>query len=109
MLAKKKGRSYGSISFSKKKSSKQMERHLKGVANHRRIDILFLVASNRGITVENISERLDCNIKTISGHVLRLDQAGLVRKKYEGRAVTHELSPYGKILHKFLSEFQRSF
>ena len=108
MLAKKRGRSYGNISLPKKKSPKQMERHLKGVANHRRIEIIFLIAGNKGITVENISERLNCNIKTISGHALKLEQAGLVRKKYEGRAVTHELSPYGKILHKFLLEFQRS-
>ena len=38
------------------KSAKQMERHLKGVANHRRIEILFLIATNKGITVEDIDE-----------------------------------------------------
>ena len=85
-----------------------MERHLKGVANHRRIEILFLVADNKGITVEDIAGRLKCNEKTISEHTRRLDQSGLVRKSYKGRTVTHELSPYGKIIYKFLTTFQHS-
>jgi len=90
------------------KSPKQMERHLKGIANHWRIEILFLVASNKGITVEAIAERLNCNFKTISEHTRRLAQAGLVRKDYKGRTVTHELSPYGQTLFNFLNTFQHS-
>lgn len=89
------------------KSPKQMERHLKGIANHRRIEIIFLIAENCGINVDNISERLRCNMKTISGHILRLEHSGLIRKNYRGRAVTHELSPYGKILYKFLVSFSK--
>ena len=85
-----------------------MERHLKGIANHRRIEILYLIADNEGITVENIAERLGGNFKTISVHVQRLAQAGLIRKSYKGRTVAHELSPYGKTLNKFLRTFQHS-
>lgn len=87
------------------KTPKQLERHLKGVANHRRIEILDLIAKNNGISVEGIAETLKCNIKTISEHVRRLAQAGLVDKKYHGRTVCHSLSPYGKKIHKFLSDF----
>ncbi|MCX6763892.1 MAG: winged helix-turn-helix domain-containing protein [Candidatus Moranbacteria bacterium] len=90
------------------KSPKQMERHLKGVANHWRIEILFLVANNKGITVEDIAERLNCNFKTISEHTRKLDQTGLIRKKYKGRTVTHELSPYGQNFYKFIRTFQHS-
>ena len=50
------------------KTSKQLERYLKGVANHRRIDILFAVRSSDGITLEQISEKLKANFKTISEH-----------------------------------------
>ncbi len=89
------------------KSPKQMERHLKGVANHRRIEILFLIASNEGIAVENIAERLGCNMKTISEHTCRLSRAGLISKEYKGRAVEHKLSPYGKTFYKFLVLFSR--
>lgn len=92
----------------KTKTAKQMERHLKGVANHRRIEILFLVADEAGISVEGISSRLRCNFKTISEHVRRLTQAGLVEKKYEGNSVKHRLSPYGRIFINFLKLFSNS-
>jgi len=36
----------GMATRSKTKSAKQLERHFKGIANHRRIEILFLIAEN---------------------------------------------------------------
>jgi len=87
------------------KTGKQLERYFKGVANHRRLEILFLVAKNEGITLENIAEALDCNIKTISEHTRRLLQAGLLNKKYHGRSVEHYLSPYGKMFIDFSKKF----
>lgn len=88
------------------KTAKQLERHFKGVANHRRVDILFLVSKNEGINVEDIAEKLKCNFKTISEHIRRLVHAGLLDKKYQGRAVAHSLSPYGKIFIKFINTFE---
>ena len=93
---------------SKTKSAKQLERHFKGIANHRRIEILFLIAENDGIMLEEIARRLDCNFKTISEHTRRLVLAGLVDKKYYGRSVQHSLSPYGKIMLRFLTTFSHS-
>jgi len=90
------------------KTSKQLERHFKGIANHRRIDILFLVMDRDGITVEEIADKLQCNFKTISEHTRRLVQAGLLNKKYRGRAVAHSLSPYGQRLVRFMETFQHS-
>ena len=92
----------------KLKTAKQMERHLKGVANHRRIEILILIAQNENLTVEDIANRLICNFKTISEHTRRLVQAGLVEKKYKGRSVIHTLSPYGKVFYGFIRTFQHS-
>jgi len=90
------------------KNAKQMERHFKGVANHRRIDILLLVSKNEGITVEQIAGELRCNMKTISEHIRRLVQAGLLNKNYRGREVAHSLSPYGQRFIKFITTFQHS-
>ncbi len=90
------------------KTSKQIERHVKGVATHHRIDILFLIDTNDGVTVEEIADSLQCNVKTVSEHTRRLVQAGLVEKKYRGRTVCHSLSPYGKIFRVFLTTFQHS-
>jgi len=89
------------------KSSKQIEKHIKGIANHRRIDILLLISKNQGIILDDIAKILDCNFKTISGHTSKLVQAGLVDKKYNGRAILHFLSPYGKIFVKFTEGFQK--
>ena len=90
------------------KTSKQIERHFKGVANHRRIDILFLVFAHPDISVEGIAKHLDVNFKTISEHTKRLVQAGLLNKKYRGRNVIHSLSPYGEKFLKFIKTFQHS-
>ena len=87
------------------KTAKQLERHLKGISNHRRIEILRLVNRSEGIIVEEIAEQLECNMKTISEHTRRLVQAGLVNKKYKGRSVAHSLSPYGRRIIAFINAF----
>lgn len=93
------------MSTKNKKTSRQLERHLKGVANHRRIEILITVALNDGISVDDIAQSLQCNFKTISEHTRRLVQAGLINKEYRGRTVIHSLSPYGLKIYQFLKEF----
>ena len=89
------------------KTSKQMERHLKGMANHYRIEILLLIAERNGIILQDIIETLGANGKTIGEHTRRLYQAGLLNKKYRGKFVEHTLSPYGKTFVRFLQSFQK--
>lgn len=84
-----------------------MERHLKGIANHYRISILLLIAEQEGITLEEIIEKLKGYGTTIATHTRKLHQAGLVNKKYRGKFVEHSLSPYGKVVVKFLQSFQK--
>ena len=90
----------------KRKTAKQLERYFKGVANHRRIEILRLVAEVEGITVDGICQKLNRNFKTISEHTRRLVQAGLINKRYRGRQVEHFLSPYGRKFLKFIDSFK---
>ncbi|OHA02136.1 MAG: hypothetical protein A3H71_00800 [Candidatus Sungbacteria bacterium RIFCSPLOWO2_02_FULL_48_13b] len=94
--------------MAKMKTAKQMERHLKGMANHHRIEILLLIAGSEGITLEDIVDSLGANEKTLGEHTRRLYQAGLINKKYRGKFVEHTLSPYGKIFVSFLKSFQRT-
>lgn len=91
--------------FENMKTARQLERYFKGAANHWRLDILYLVAKNDGLTLESIAEILGGNLKTISEHTRRLVYAGLLDKKYQGREVAHSVSPYGK---KFV-EFSKTF
>ena len=94
--------------MAKMKTAKQMERHLKGMANHYRIEILMLIAEREKVTLEDIVKIIDANEKTIGEHTRRLFQAGLINKKYRGRFVEHSLSPYGKTFVSFLKSFQRT-
>ena len=87
------------------KTSKQLERHFKGISNHHRIDILFLVHKNPGITLDGITEKLGRNFKTMSDHTRKLVYAGLLNKKYFGSSVSHTLSPYGKKMLSFIKTF----
>ena len=87
------------------KTAKQLERYFKGAANHRRIEILRIIHKNDGITLEKIAGTLECNIKTVSEHTRRLVQAGLLNKRYRGRAVEHSLSPYGNKFIGFTNTF----
>ncbi|MEK7109562.1 MAG: winged helix-turn-helix domain-containing protein [Patescibacteria group bacterium] len=91
----------------KTKTPRQMERHLKGIANHRRIQILMLIAAHGGLTLDDIVKTVDANEKTVGEHTRRLAQAGLVNKNYRGKFVEHTLSPYGKLFVKFLKSFQQ--
>ena len=89
------------------KSAKQMERHLKGISNHYRIEILLLIAEREKITLEEIVKTLKANQKTIGEHTRRLYIAGLINKRYHGKFVENSLSPYGKEFVQFLKVFRR--
>jgi predicted transcriptional regulator len=78
------------------KNGKQLETYFKGAANHRRIDILCVVFQIPNITVEGIAEKLNCDFQVVAVHTQKLSRAGLIYKKYIGRAVAHTISPYGK-------------
>jgi len=90
----------------KMKTARQMERHLKGMANHYRIEILLFIADNDNATLDDIVTTLNANEKTLGEHTRRLSVAGLVNKKYRGKFVEHTLSPYGKTFVNFLKLFQ---
>ncbi|MDO8664345.1 MAG: winged helix-turn-helix domain-containing protein [Candidatus Liptonbacteria bacterium] len=92
--------------MAKIKTAKQMERHLKGIANHHRIEILLLIAARNAIALDDIVRELGANEKTLGEHTRRLYQAGLINKKYRGKFVDHTLSPYGKTFVSFLKSFQ---
>lgn len=84
------------------KKPRQLERVVKGFANHRRIEIMQLLEKQPELSVSEIAEVLDINFKTASEHIRRLAIAGLVMKRNEGNAVRHALNDVGKSVLKFL-------
>ena len=80
----------------KEKNYKYLERIIKGGANHRRLQILFLLEKNPGLSVESVSSTLDVVFVTIASHLQKLHHSGLVSKKYIGRTVVHNVTKRGK-------------
>lgn len=84
------------------KSYRQLERIVKGFANHRRIQILELLEKEPELSVAEIAEKLGINLKTASEHIRRMAIAGLVLKRSEGLNVRHKLTERGETILKFL-------
>ena len=84
------------------KTKRQLERIVKGFANHRRIEILELLQRKPELSVEEVSDILDINFKTASEHLRRLAIAGLLLKRSEGNNVRHKLTARGESILKFL-------
>ncbi len=91
----------------KLKTAKQMERHLKGLANHYRIEILLLISDRGVVTFDQIVEKIEANPKTLHVHTMKLYNSGLINKDHKGRFVEHKLSPYGREVVNFLKSFQK--
>lgn len=85
-----------------KKTVKQLERIVKGFANHRRLQILSLLYKEPELSVQEISEKLKSEFKNISAHINKMAIAGLVIKRSEGNMVRHKLTNRGKTILQFV-------
>ena len=83
-------------------NTRTLERFVKGFANHRRIQVMFLLGKKPNLSVIDISDELKVNFKTISEHLRRLAIAGLVLKRNKSNEVEHALSSRGKGILNFL-------
>ena len=86
----------------KNKSPKELERIVKGFANHRRIQLLYLLGKKPELSVIEMSEILKSDLKNISAHVNKMAIAGLVMKRHEGNLVRHKLTKRGKAILQFV-------
>ena len=85
-----------------RKTFRELERLVKGFANHRRIQIMELLQKRPEFSVDDIATTLNVHFKTISEHVRRLAIAGLVLKRNQGNYVRHRLTPRAESILKFL-------
>ena len=86
--------------------SPTLERSVKRLANHRRLEILDLLKRTPELSVEEISERLNIGYENASDHVRKLAIAGLVLKRNEGSAVRHRLTPRAEAILVFCKRLQ---
>ena len=85
---------------------RRFERIFKGAGNHYRIRILLLLGENTDYSLRAISQKLNADFRTISGHTEKLKNAGLIQKRYSGQTVYHELTPYGDKVLVFIKDLK---
>ena len=85
---------------------RKIERIVKGFANHRRVEILYLLRREPELSVDDISERLRIGYENASDHVRKLAIAGLVMKRNDGPSVRHKLTSRGESILMFCKRLQ---
>jgi DNA-binding transcriptional ArsR family regulator len=85
-----------------KKTNRQLERIVKGFANHRRLQILGLLGEQSELSVMEISEQLKTDFKNISAHIHKMAIAGLLVKRSDSKSIRHKLTNRGKNVLKFV-------
>src|SRR4051812_4170466 len=83
-------------------TSRQLERVVRGFSNHRRIQMLMLVAATPELDVFTLARTCGVDVRTASEHTQKLVRGGLLRKRSEGRRVLHTVSPRGADVLRFL-------
>lgn len=81
---------------------RQLERVVKGFANHRRIQIIQLLEKESELSVQDIATKLKINYKTASEHIQKVERAGILLKRNRSINVLHKLSPKGFNILEFL-------
>lgn len=87
--------------MTKKDWYRNIERIMKGIANHRRVEILDMLDVEPERSVGEIADDLTIDFRTASEHIRKLVIAGLVMKRYEGNSVRLALTDRGKSILKF--------
>ncbi|KKW10322.1 MAG: MarR family transcriptional regulator [Parcubacteria group bacterium GW2011_GWA2_49_9] len=84
------------------KTYRELERMVRGFANHRRIQIMEILKKKPEMSVDEIATFLDISYKTVADHVRRLAIAGLVLKRNQDVSVRHRLTDRAEFILKFL-------
>ena len=85
-----------------KKTDRQLERIVKGFANHRRLQILRILQKEPELSLQEISKKVKSDFKNISAHVNKMAIFGLVIKRNELHSVRHKLTKRGLEVLKFV-------
>ncbi|MBI3888653.1 winged helix-turn-helix transcriptional regulator [Candidatus Nomurabacteria bacterium] len=88
--------------MSQKLEYKKLERIIKGVANHRRLQILELIEKEPELSVLEISEKLKSEFKNISAHINKMAVSGLVMKRSDSKSIRQKLTKRGINILKFV-------
>ncbi len=85
---------------------KELEKIIKGFANHRRLQILDLLRREPWLSIDNMCEKLNIGYHNASDHVRKMSIAGLVVKRNEGVVVKHKLTPLAESILVFCKKLK---
>jgi len=74
---------------------------MKGVANHRRIEILVLLKNHPEQSVTELTNEIKVDFRTVAEHIRKMQHAGLIMKRSDGRNVRHALTQLGEHVLRF--------
>ncbi|MDO8733671.1 MAG: metalloregulator ArsR/SmtB family transcription factor [Elusimicrobiota bacterium] len=84
---------------------------LKSAGNERRLMILGFLYPNKEMTVSEISHRMRLSIKSVSRHLGKLENVGLIKKRQTSRWVFYSLNfdkkkPYNRCILDIVKKIQ---
>ncbi|MEK9182771.1 MAG: winged helix-turn-helix domain-containing protein [Patescibacteria group bacterium] len=85
-----------------KKTNRELERIIKGFANHRRLQILALLKKEPELSVGEVAQKVKSDEKNISSHVNRMATSGLVMKRSDNKSVRLKLTKRGNNILTFV-------
>ena len=86
----------------------EIQQMFKMMGNDYRMRILILLGQQQGLTLDQINQNVGGDFANISSHTKKLEQAGLISKKYKNKFVFHSLTLNGKRSLKALNQFNYS-
>ena len=85
-----------------KKTNRELERIVKGFANHRRLQVLELLYQEPELSVMEVAQKIKSDIKNVSAHINKMATAGLLMKRNDMNMVRHKLTKRGKSILQFV-------
>lgn len=78
------------------------EKLVKGIANHRRLEMLEMINKMPNMSGEEIIEKLKINYQTGSSHLQKLVRSGLVQNHRFHQSQLYTITPFGSHIIKLL-------
>lgn len=83
-----------------------IEKVMKGMANKRRLQILVLLDEEGGLTLSDISERLNMGYLNVSDHARKMIASGLISRKNEGVTIHLSITTLGRNILVFCKKLK---
>lgn len=82
--------------YFKSKKMKELVKIFKALGNERRLQILKVLINEGSLTLLEISKIINFSFKTVSKHLIILEDAGFVTRNLEGRRQYFAIAPLKK-------------